>query len=76
MKTLTIEVPDAVVQWLDATARRRRQTLEQAAGETLAAAAQKPEPTLGELLADSKGIGQGGYTDLSTNKAHLDDFGR
>ncbi len=33
-------------------------------------------PSLGELMADSCGIGCGKYTDLSTNKAHMDDFGR
>ena len=76
MKTLTIQVPDAVAQWLDAAARQRQQTPEQAASEALAAAAPKPEPTLAELLADSKGIGQGRYTDLSTNKVHMDDLGR
>jgi hypothetical protein len=39
MKTLTIEVPDAVLQWLDAAARQRRQTVEQTASEALASAA-------------------------------------
>jgi hypothetical protein len=31
---------------------------------------------LGELVGDLAGIGRGEHTDLSTNKAHLDDFGR
>ncbi len=37
------------------------------------------EPSAGSLadrLRDFAGIGRGEYTDLSTNKAHLDDFGR
>lgn len=33
-------------------------------------------PSLADLMADSAGIGKGTYTDLSYNKAHLDDFGR
>ena len=33
-------------------------------------------PSLADLMADSAGIGNGKHTDLSTNKAHLDDFGR
>lgn len=32
--------------------------------------------SVGELTADLAGIGRGEYTDLSTNKAHLADFGR
>ena len=32
--------------------------------------------TLAERVADLAGIGKGQRTDLSTNKAHLDDFGR
>jgi hypothetical protein len=31
---------------------------------------------LGDLVGDLAGIGRGEQTDLSTNKAHLDDFGR
>jgi len=33
-------------------------------------------PSLADLMRDSAGIGQGKYTDLSTNQAHLDDLGR
>ena len=33
-------------------------------------------PSLADLAAGFKGIGNGTHTDLSTNKAHLDDFGR
>ena len=41
-----------------------------------------PEPssdsarTLGDALRELKVINDGTYTDLSTNKAHLDDLGR
>jgi hypothetical protein len=31
---------------------------------------------LGDVVGDLAGIGRGEHTDLSTNKAHLDDFGR
>lgn len=33
-------------------------------------------PSIAELGGEFCGIGNGTYTDLSTNKAHLDDFGR
>jgi len=33
-------------------------------------------PSLAELTADLAGIGQGKHTDLSYNKAHMNDFGR
>ena len=32
--------------------------------------------SLGHLVREVCGIGRGEYTDLSTNKAHMDDFGR
>lgn len=32
--------------------------------------------TLGEALRELKVVGRGEFTDLSTNKAHLDDLGR
>jgi hypothetical protein len=41
-----------------------------------------PAPTpagqgsLADRVAHLKGIGRGEYTDLSTNKRHMDDFGR
>ena len=76
MKTLTIKVPEPVARWLATTAKQRKKTPAEVASETLAAAAQSPEPSLGDLLAEFKGIGQGKYTDLSTNKKHLEDFGR
>lgn len=33
-------------------------------------------PSLADLTAEFAGIGNGKYTDLSTNKKHFDDFGR
>jgi hypothetical protein len=39
----------------------------------------QPVPTNGSLaerVADLAGIGRGQHTDLSSNRAHLDDFGR
>lgn len=32
--------------------------------------------SLADLVADLAGIGRGEHTDLSTNRSHLDDFGR
>jgi hypothetical protein len=37
--------------------------------------AEESLPSLAERLRHFKGIGQGKYTDLSTNKSHLDDLG-
>lgn len=36
----------------------------------------KPERSLADLLAEFRGIGNGAHTDLSTNKRHMDDFGK
>ena len=33
-------------------------------------------PSLADLMAKYCGIGNGTHTDLSTNKKHMDDFGR
>jgi hypothetical protein len=35
-----------------------------------------PARTLGEAMKALGAIGRGDFTDLSTNKAHLDDFGK
>jgi hypothetical protein len=37
---------------------------------------EKEGPSLADLMTEFAGIGQGKYTDLSTNKSHMDDFGR
>jgi hypothetical protein len=34
------------------------------------------EPSLADLAHDFFGIGNGTHTDLSTNKRHMDDFGK
>jgi hypothetical protein len=33
-------------------------------------------PSIADLAGEFAGIGNGTHTDLSTNKAHMDDFGR
>lgn len=43
---------------------------------SVAEPAEENGPSLADLMADSCGIGSGKHTDLSTNKAHMDDFGR
>lgn len=45
-------------------------------GPTVAEADENDGPSLADLAGDFRGIGNGTHTDLSTNKAHLDDFGR
>lgn len=76
MKTLTIQVPDAVFGWLSEKARQRQETEAEVASQALAAAVQPPAPSLGALMADLAGVGQGIRSDLSTNPEHLADFGR
>jgi len=76
MKTLKIKLPDGVFKWLAITARKQKQTEAEVARATLTAAANGRVPTFGELAADLAGIGAGKYSDLSTNKKHMDDFGR
>ena len=76
MKTIRIELPDGVFKWLTATARKQKQTEAEVAQAALTAAANGRTQTLGDLAADLAGIGQGKYSDLSTNKKHMDDFGR
>lgn len=44
VKTLAIQVPDSVFQWLDLAARQRQKTPEEAAVEALATAAHSAEP--------------------------------
>jgi hypothetical protein len=40
------------------------------------AAAEAPAGSLADLVQDFCRIGNGSHTDLSTNKGHLDDFGK
>ena len=42
----------------------------------VAASAPSTADSLGELVHDLAGIGHGKHSDLSTNPAHRDDFGR
>ena len=41
-----------------------------------AAVAEAPGGSLADLVQDFCGIGNGTHTDLSTNKRHLEDFGK
>jgi hypothetical protein len=45
-------------------------------GPTAAESGENDGPSIADLAGDLVGIGNGTHTDLSTNKAHLDDFGR
>lgn len=40
------------------------------------AASEPAARSLGEACRELKALGRGEFTDLSTNKSHLDDFGR
>ncbi len=45
-------------------------------GPAAAEPAETEGPSLADLAKDFCGIGDGTHTDLSYNKAHMDDFGR
>ena len=44
--------------------------------ESVQAPSAKAARTMGEALRELNVVGRGEHTDLSTNKAHLEDFGR
>lgn len=44
--------------------------------ESVQASPDNPARTMGDALRELNVVGRGEYTDLSTNKAHLDDLGR
>jgi hypothetical protein len=44
--------------------------------DSVLVAAEPPNRSLADLTADLAGIGHGEHTDLSTNRAHLEDLGR
>jgi hypothetical protein len=76
-KTLEVELENGPVhpsgsESLPARARALLTILSQTASTPPNA----PNLSLAELVGDLAGIGRGEHTDLSTNKVHLDDFGR
>ena len=76
-KTVEVELDNGQVhpfgsETLPAKARALLTILSAAPPES----AEHQGPSLADLMADSCGIGSGKYSDLSTNKAHMDDFGR
>lgn len=79
MGTLTVKLPPPLEAQLNALVRRRGQrksTLVREAIERLVAErAQTGKGSVLDLLADLKGAGKG-PKDLSTNRKHLDGYGK
>jgi len=77
-KTLEVELENGRVrpagsEELPAKAQALLTILTPAPASTSAA---KPARSLGDALRNLNVTGRGEFTDLSTNKSHLDDFGR
>jgi hypothetical protein len=76
-KTLEVELENGVVhpagsETLPAKAHALLTILTSAG----APAAEATPGSLADLVQDFYGIGNGAHTDLSTNKQHMDDFGK
>ena len=76
-KTVEVELEDGRVrpsgtESLPSRARALLTILDPSGSELSEAAG----PSVADLAGDLVGIGNGKHTDLSTNKAHLADFGR
>jgi hypothetical protein len=74
-KSLTIRLDDATAAALDAAVRRTRRSRGELVREAVLAHVRVTQPTALDSLAEYVGA-VSGPADLSTNKAHLRDFGR
>jgi len=76
-QTLEVELENGRVQAAGAeTLPAKAHALLTILSPTAAEPTEHAQPSLAELGGDFLGIGNGTHTDLSTNKVHLDDFGR
>ena len=76
-KTLEVELENGVVHPSGAeTLPAKAHALLTILGTPASEPAMGAEPSLADLASDFLGIGNGTHTDLSTNRRHLDDFGK
>jgi len=76
VKTLTVKLPDALFNWLEAEAKRANRPKGAIAREILQDCQQKHSPTALDLAGDLCGCVQSGIRNLSRSKKHMDGFGR
>lgn len=79
MTTLTLKVPEELLARLDEAARLDRTSRSEVCRKALEARLKKTpvrRRSLLELSRDLCGSGSSGIRDLSTNKKHLEGFGR
>jgi Arc/MetJ-type ribon-helix-helix transcriptional regulator len=80
MKTVTVKLPETLAARLDAVAKRRRSSKSVLIRDALEAFLQDGQRAHNlscyELTSDLAGCLSSGVGDLSSNKEHLEDFGR
>jgi Arc/MetJ-type ribon-helix-helix transcriptional regulator len=80
MKTLSLKLPDALAAKVEAMARKRHTSksalIREALESYLSDDRKKPFLTLLDVAPDVIGCVSGGPGDLSTNKKHMEGFGR
>ena len=80
MQTISLKLPEALLEQLETEARLKRMTKSQVVRESLEKALnQRPKVTANscfDLARDLAGSVKGLPKDLATNPAYLDDFGR
>jgi hypothetical protein len=76
MKTLTLKMPEGLLGWLEAEAKRTRQPKSALVREILRQHQQRQAPSALDLTADLCGCVESGLGDLARNKKHLRGFGQ
>ena len=80
MKTLTMKLPDGLLGWVEAEARRTQQPKSALVRQILQQHQQEQQQhrrqSALDLAADLCGCVQSGLGDLARNKKHLKNFGR
>jgi predicted transcriptional regulator len=79
MKTITLKLPDSLLARLETAARERDENrsalIRQALEESLSSKRKGKQTSCLDLARDLAGS-VGGPPDLSTNRAHMDEYGR
>lgn len=76
MKTLTMKLPDSLLAWLEAEAKRANRPKSALVRDILQHYHQRRQPSALDLAADLCGCVESGLRDLSRNKKYLKGFGR
>ena len=76
MKTLTMKLPEGLLGWLEAEAKRARRPKSAVVREILQQHQHQRQHSALDLASDLCGCVESGLRDLSRNKKHLKGFGR